>query len=234
MLSKGSGLLLIVTSAAIGYWFITNTYRYKYKAARKVGQHLYLMSVACGLIFTLLAYFIGEATLFFKDDWKHLSVGWDGNESSQYIHLFGCAFIISCLVSYAYNRKYGKAKSMRDEAEKNDLDAVVYRASSQSKPLQVTLQSRKVYIGMVLDSFEPSDENSYLTLIPLYSGYRTEADLEMTLTNKYPINPRTLNRDFIEDLGVVIPKESIVTCHIFNLKLYKQIGNQRSLTRKVV
>lgn len=231
MFSNGSGLLHVIIVAAIGYRFVHSTYRFKYKAARKTGQHFYLMSVAWGIVFTSLAAALGYGLTSLGLQTGHLSLVWEPSNQALYVHAYLGGLALSWLVSYAYNLKYDKVSSLQVEAYKSDLDQVVFRASAQQKPLQVTLDTRKVYIGMVLDSFEPSQENSYLTLIPIYSGHRTEADLEMTLTNQYPYVKKMIDNkdsDDLQDLGIVIPKDKIVTCHIFNLELYQSIHSARN------
>lgn len=55
--------------------------------------------------------------------------------------------------------------------------ATLWRASSLGELVQVTLKSRKVYIGSVVNFADPSVEMKWLRLVPLASGYRDKDSL---------------------------------------------------------
>lgn len=55
--------------------------------------------------------------------------------------------------------------------------STLWRANSLGKLIQVTLKSRKVYIGSVVNFIDPSVEMKWLRLVPLSSGYRDKDSL---------------------------------------------------------
>ena len=227
MFSNGLGVFHVFATAAIGYFFIICTYKFKYQAARKTGQHLYLSSIAWGLLFLICA----SAILYglqFADKVAHFKNGWSNAGLTTEIHFWTLAGLLALFSAVITNLFQSKHKCLQNEA--NELDKVVYKASIERKPIQVTTDTRKVYIGMVADTFEPSDENSYLAILPIYSGYRTEGFLEMKLTNKYPYTAQELDQlkqETFMDLSITIPRSRIVTCHIFNLGLFSHIQDEQ-------
>ena len=62
---------------------------------------------------------------------------------------------------------------------------LLYTAMTTPRQVMVTLQSGKVYIGLVTSSFDPSAERKYFQLLPLTSGYRQERDHALIRTTDY-------------------------------------------------
>ena len=61
----------------------------------------------------------------------------------------------------------------------------LWRAITLGKLVQVTMKSRKVYIGMPLPSRDPSVETSWLKVVPIASGFRDSETLAFIPTTDY-------------------------------------------------
>ena len=63
----------------------------------------------------------------------------------------------------------------------------IYLAVKNNDLLQITLKNRKIYIGMIMDfNLEDADPNKkYISLCPMFSGYRDEHDLSLQINNNY-------------------------------------------------
>ena len=105
---------------------------------------------------------------------------------------------------------------------RDDFDSICFDALSQFKPIAITLESRKVYVGYVADGFEPK-EGSSLTLLPVYSGYREKDTLSFKLISAYDVVREFFHSDRlgIEDYYIAFPRDKILSLHIFNDHLYK-------------
>lgn len=69
----------------------------------------------------------------------------------------------------------------------HDLERMLYQSSKQGTLVQITLKSRKVYIGLVFDgSIAPGiEKHEQFMLLPMLSGYRDKNSLCLELTNSY-------------------------------------------------
>ncbi len=135
------------------------------------------------------------------------------------------AYIALKLTNYFYD----KVRAI-ENAWKDDLSVLLHRAIEIDKPIQVTVDTRKVYVGQIFETIEPDEDSAYLTIIPLFSGHRTEDKLELAITHKYnKVFQMFKDRDpMVEHYRLVIPKSRIVTCHIFDYEIYAQVANQPS------
>lgn len=63
--------------------------------------------------------------------------------------------------------------------------ATLWRALTLGKLIQVTLKTRKVYIGSPLASKDPSIESRWLKIVPIASGFRHDETLSYVPTTDY-------------------------------------------------
>lgn len=65
------------------------------------------------------------------------------------------------------------------------MDAMLQKSIRAEMPVAVTMDSRKVYVGYVLETPDPERETKAIRLLPLASGYRKQETLELKLTTDY-------------------------------------------------
>ena len=68
-----------------------------------------------------------------------------------------------------------------------NLKNKLFEASNHTRIIQVTMNSRKVYVGLVFrnkDEIEYKDKE-YVEIIPYKSGYRDEKNLKICFLNEY-------------------------------------------------
>ncbi len=108
----------------------------------------------------------------------------------------------------------------------NTIDILIYYSFLNSELLQITLRNRKVYIG-VISHVEFSDrENSIVTILPFYSGYRDKDTHEFTPTTNYrPIIQKlftaSTSMDNDEEFNVSFPKLDIIVIRQFDEQIYE-------------
>jgi hypothetical protein len=128
-----------------------------------------------------------------------------------------------------------KEKVLEKVWQRNDIDALCSEAASGLKPISITLDNRKVYIGLIYDSLEPG-RDANLTILPLYSGYRDKDTLEMNMTRKYTSvddlfeELLTADGDVRDEIAnklaeyrVVIPRSRIITINLSVHSLRKTV-----------
>lgn len=85
------------------------------------------------------------------------------------------AFLLGLLVPFPINRwlvDENQAKARAVGSRNDPLVSLLYKAAESLNPVTVTLDSRKVYEGIVLRAPNLERENLHLGLLPLRSGYR--------------------------------------------------------------
>ena len=84
------------------------------------------------------------------------------------------AFLFGLFVPFPINLRFKKNQAIaRAVDSRNDpLVSLLYKAANSLNPVTVTLDSRKVYEGIVLRAPNLERENLHLGLLPLRSGYR--------------------------------------------------------------
>lgn len=223
-MTNGLGFALLASITA-GYGYIYFSYFWRYRFARENGYKLYLVAIAVGFVFLLLAAGIFELSYFLT---TLISVEpiFILSESGESLLIVLTSLLISCVVTITTNRFKPKYDSMVRAWKNDDFDRICYEALDNLKPIAVTLESRKVYVGLITDTLAPDQERSHLTILPLHSGYRTKDELKFTLTRRYDVifdyvlSDKEDNPDLLTDFQIAIPRNIIQTIHIFNDYLY--------------
>lgn len=107
--------------------------------------------------------------------------------------------------------------------QKKRLKRLRLKLSNEPLYAQITLDSKKVYIGIPKQIGLPNEKsigNEEVSLLPVYSGYRATENMSIIITNKYTL----LENDFYTDINnVVIKKDKISSVSAFSMKYYKVI-----------
>lgn len=109
------------------------------------------------------------------------------------------------------------------------FDYFILKTMQEKDLMQVTLENRKCYVGLVSRIQEPNEETTghkHITLIPIISGYRHKDTLSIIFTNQYPKNP-THNKINYND-AIIIPIESISSVSGFDIDIYNQTADNLS------
>jgi len=106
--------------------------------------------------------------------------------------------------------------------------AILFRdAMSREMAVEITLESRKFYIGYVTSFPMPDSKNKHVTLLPLLSGFRDKDTLRFNFTTNY--FPARQLADFnANDLKVVVPVDNIASARFFDASVYQRTFAQTS------
>lgn len=103
------------------------------------------------------------------------------------------------------------------------MDKIFFESYLYSQPLLLSLDSRKVYVG-VINSLGEINESSGLdkeiSLIPIMSGYRDKDTLEVSFTTYYEV--------IDTDLDIVIRQDQIFTASWFDFDVYKRLNHKKA------
>lgn len=122
----------------------------------------------------------------------------------------------------------------------SQLDRIIWLSLTQKKEedklLMITTKGRKVYIGFISKLSEPIGE-SYITIIPNFSGFRHHDNLSLEITTNYTKVIRTYiergKANLIDDkLGVVLPTSEILLISRFDSELFGQFNSMTHPQKK--
>jgi hypothetical protein len=156
---------------------------------------------------------------------------WSRRVPFQYAGTSVSAFLLGALSWYPANFLFRKDREARRViAEWGDhLEILFDRAQADNRQISVTLKSGKVYIGFVLENFDPSYERKYVTILPVASGYRNGADHKLVLTTPYAdVYARIVDSQHsdleADDFKVVIPVAEVQSANLFDWDAYDAFG----------
>lgn len=224
---NGTSIVTLLAIAVGGFAFCTKCYATKYKISRQSGHKLYLPALGYGFVLAPLAW-LSLTTCYLVCDatGSQLCIPTSGelNNFAFAIHMIVWG-LLTALICNKLPR--ARTKALARELRKNDFDATCLYASQTFKPIAITLESRKVYVGMIIDT--PAPESDYMTFLPAYSGYRDKDTLSFTLKNNYELELMKLMEGdegtSLKDLVITVPKEKILSVHIYNDHLYQQLNS---------
>ena len=146
------------------------------------------------------------------------------------------ALVLAYCVGALKNRKFVKAKTrfkeLRNLCKNDEMESLFLQASETLTFVSVTLDTKKCYIGIVLDV--PVEETSLesLAVIPFYSGYRDENTLDLNITRSYYKHYRQAgiygdNPDYkkLFFYRVVLPVNRVVSCSLFSQSVYQSLSD---------
>ena len=243
---------LLVFAALAGYLFTEKSYRYKFVIAREDGQRFYLRSVLVGIPFVALSSLISHLLFYLPTVYPNL-LTFTLNETESIVAIGSGSVMISlaCCIGYNfYLGEAGKKKKFKEAMYTNDYDLILYDSMDNLHLITVVLENRKAYVGIIYDGLEPSSKSSYLTIVPIFSGFRDSETLNLKLLSTYTPVQQTFVKMLKErgqsndphseeqkknalenllpcnDYKLAIPREKIINLYKFNAELYNQIQEQ--------
>ena len=111
----------------------------------------------------------------------------------------------------------------------NQLALLIHESMKSKHLIEVTLNSRKVYIGFPVE-FELGADEGDLAFVPVFSGYRNPENQQLHMTMFYTKVSRDLedlppdNTDWKpEQFRLILPMREIVSLRTFNFQFYDRI-----------
>lgn len=168
----------------------------------------------------------GAVVIAFPDPVESLKIGW-------FLLISALTFFsVFLIVALQYAKNYWHYRKIQPDAEltgeileDSPLDYLLFNLSlNKNKSVMLTMDDRKVYVGMIVSLGEPSETlgmNKDILLVPLMSGYRDKDTLKVEFTTKYV--------DGRHGIEICLRQESIVSATEFDFDAY---GRWNSLNNK--
>lgn len=118
---------------------------------------------------------------------------------------------------------------MRVAKDNGELMGVfVTEAIGTGRPVEVSLDTGKVYIGQIIQSGIGMNSQFELMIVPSLSGYRDHETNELIITHSY-LQARLEKYQDWQDLKIVMSLSRIVSVRYFDSCLYEKFSNQDEL-----
>ena len=127
--------------------------------------------------------------------------------------------VLALLLNLFINRE--KAKDIEIHRHASSFARLLHEAEQQERPISITLDTRKWYIGYVAESPNLDPQETYFRLLPVISGYRDKDTLETFRTVFYEEVYRDPECDS-EDFVITIPIKDVKIANFFDMELYEQ------------
>ena len=105
----------------------------------------------------------------------------------------------------------------------NEFEKMLMDALKNSDTILISQNNNKVYVGWVVDTFNPQGERKFLRFLPALSGYRDQETLEVFFTSNYNSvyehiaeHPGSYGGLKASSFEVVIPADQITSIHLFD------------------
>ncbi len=190
-------IVLVILTAGFSYNNLSPFSKFRMRNSSSWESYYYAASKGLvfsvyGLIVTAFLYYAFPLLLRFpQDDHLESIIPFEIEDVNQTIFfMIWTLFSIWIAVFLGNNsRKNGlnNLKALEAVIVSDPFKHKIYQSVKNNDLLQITLQNRKIYIGFIMDfNLEDADPNKkYISLCPMFSGYRDEHDLSLQITNNY-------------------------------------------------
>lgn len=223
---------------------------YFYRLHRYEGQYLYLKSALLGMGCLFVATFVYLGLNFFlppkifgipvdvisflnslidaavdlpKESSKELSWVLLLSVFTQGIGWLWIAFSFWHIKKKDKNLEKSKIILMSTILSDSPLDNLLLESYINESPLMLTLNDRKVYVGIVSSLGEPNENEGMdqeISLIPLMSGYRDKDNFHVSFNTDYKI--------IAKDLNIILRQEIINSATTFDFDVYLEFLEHRT------
>lgn len=196
--------LFLFLILVVGYYYASKAKIAKINLRRSAGWETYVYLGWHGVRFTLLAILVSTILYFplfvllsiidwlFSTQWKVASLNilkYVVFDNVQVYHLIIAFLTYSiCKINIDDENKQDLQQQLKQLAQHDGMLSIILEAANKQKTIRVSLKSKKVYVGLILEEqFERVDLDC-IVLVPLVSGYRDKDTLSVFFDcNYYPV-----------------------------------------------
>ncbi|WP_340106702.1 hypothetical protein [Rhodohalobacter sp. 8-1] len=215
-----------------GFIFVKYSYLTRFRAVRDNGYVILFKSAVVGLSFYGFSFLLWRAAIL--DEYANPKIP----EWIEFLHdflahpellpaLLSLVFIGTALTTFNYILDKDEMKKRIIRQDDDAFEMTLLKSFERNSEVLITLDSRKVYMGKVTDTyFCVNDEIQSIMLNPLSSGYRDSINFKIEFTTYYgEIYKQIIDKpeEFdvkVSDFSVAIRYDKIVSVSPFDPKTY--------------
>ena len=205
-----------------GFLFFSTAHRFRFGAQRLEGYKLLFQSAIAGAILSLFARLI-VLGLAATPPGVWLEGLWSAFSPFPFSATSALAMVLGPMAALVLNLfiDVDKAKDIELRRNGNPLVRLFYRAAEEQFLVSITLDSRKWYVGWIVESPSLLPQEKYFRVLPYISGYRDSSTLETFRTVFYE---EVLDAPGLDanELVLILPIDSVKIAGRFNEKFYNE------------
>lgn len=210
-------------------FFLTRFYHQRIERQRLIFNSSILAVILSLIVLALDHFIVKDFFLNLRENIGEINpVEYEGLNESLLI------FLSSYPLAKLFNLMLPKKKALAFVVNKwgNDFEKLFWTSlkskDDEDKLLMITTKSNKVYVGYVNKISEPID-NSHITIIPNFSGFRNKETQEFKVTTDYlNVLEYYINREEVKlidkKMGIVIPLSEIVMVSKFVPEIFDRFN----------
>lgn len=217
------GLLLIIPAIG-GYWVLTRLHLTHHQTVRGEGYHVLFKSAGVGAAIFAVAHLV---VLLIYCLFPQAKETWRAAFPYPFSATVALGILFSYLIPCAGNRIWKEEESADMAAAENGdrIELLIRESIRRGEFVEISLKTRKSYIGRTLGSTYAAGAQQDISLIPVASGYRDRDTQQLHLTTNYaPVMERSYPeaKSFSDYLNfrIVIPKDQVVSIRLFDPDAY--------------
>lgn len=124
-------------------------------------------------------------------------------------------------ISIEDSKELVKLRTLQDLVTEGSMDSVFFDSLIDRKSILISMNNKKVYVGIVNALGEPNEKdgpNQQISILPIMSGYREKDTLNVCFTNDY-------NNIEDYDTSVIIPVSQITQVSWFTIEVHDKVNN---------
>ena len=229
----------VLLPLAAGWIFLKLTHLFRFRFSRQTSYHIWFASAVCGFVLYGLSF--GIMACLGIPDWEHIKTWAEGSPDlvppeSQVSLIMAC-----CSPAVVVNRIWGSAKEADNASRKHGdyIELKLSEAANMGRLVEITIRSRKSYIGKPISYGNENTPDADVVLIPYFSGYRDESTLELKPEREYTPVLEEVSKPGSSGLGwskedyqIVFPMPEIVSVRHFNAGAFEEFGLPRPGKRR--
>lgn len=205
-----------------GFLFVHLTHYFRFAAQRADGYRLLFQAAIAGVGLSIAGR-IAELLIALTPLGKWFAQYWlvfspfPYSSTSAISLLLGP--VLALLVNLFISKEKAKAKEIRSHG--NFLLRLIDEAITQRRLISITLDSRKWYVGWVVESPNLDPHDQFFRLLPFISGYRDKDVLEARRTVYYEgvLRDTTIDRT---EFVITLPLKDVKIAGFFNDEIYDE------------
>ena len=210
-----------------GYYLLISSRFTKYIHQRIDRQRLIFNSVLAGIVLIGLSVAIAKTIEYVDPPWLH-AIKESVPLQLPYTGTAALSLLLGVLLAHLSNLFINdtRALSWSIKLIGNELEQLINGAFLKASLVSFTMKNGKVYVGWPVSLPRPS-RGSYLSVLPLFSGYRNDEHDVIFTTEYWDIYHQRREEgedDMYRGFLLVLSTEEVVSASLFDLDIYDRFG----------
>jgi hypothetical protein len=213
-----------------GYVFICNWNHTRFSARRYSGERLLIHAALAGVFWLVVSYvMVLQITLH----WPDVAAKWHRWVPFEHSGTSLGALLLGAVLWWPLNWFFPRQGQLRRTVREwhDYLEELLLQAQEETRQVSLTLKNGKVYVGFVVQSFDPAYDRKYIIVLPTMSGYRDGSTHKINFNTDYTRVYQALLADEparlvqgVDDFQTVVAASEVISANLFDWTAYARFN----------